>query len=86
MLSTKSKKCYTDIKYEDNAYLVFGPETRGLPEDYILENFENAARIPMRDIIRSLNLSNAVAIVAYEAERQLNYKNLLEVSPYFDKK
>ena len=72
LLSTKSKKCYT--------------ETRGLPEDYILENFENAARIPMRDIIRSLNLSNAVAIVAYEAERQLNYKNLLEVSPYFDKK
>ena len=86
LLSTKSKKCYTDIKYEDDSYLVFGPETRGLPEDYILENFENAARIPMRDIIRSLNLSNAVAIVAYEAERQLNYKNLLEVSPYFDKK
>ena len=86
LLSTKSKKCYTDVKYEDDAYLVFGPETRGLPEDFILDNFENAARIPMRDIIRSLNLSNAVAIVAYEAERQLNYANLLEVSPYFDKK
>ncbi len=86
LLSTKSKKAYTDIKYEDDAYLVFGPETRGLPEDYILENFENAARIPMREITRSLNLSNAVAIVAYEAERQLNYKDLLEVSPYFDKR
>lgn len=86
LLSTKSKKCYTDVKYEDEAYLVFGPETRGLPEDFILENFENAARIPMRDIIRSLNLSNAVAIVAYEAERQLNYKDLLQLSPYFDEK
>ncbi len=84
LLSTKSKKTYTDVKYEDDAYLVFGPETRGLPEDFILENFENAARIPMRDIIRSLNLSNAVAIVAYEAERQLKYKDLLEQSPYFD--
>ena len=86
LLSTKSKKCYTDLEYVDDAYLVFGPETRGLPEDYILENFENAARIPMRDIIRSLNLSNSVAIVAYEAERQLNYMNLLEESPYFDNK
>ncbi len=84
LLSTKSKKTYTDVKYEDDSYLVFGPETRGLPEDFILENFENAARIPMRDIIRSLNLSNAVAIVAYEAERQLKYKDLLEQSPYFD--
>ncbi len=86
LLSTKSKKNYTDLEYVDDAYLVFGPETRGLPEDYILENFENAARIPMRDIIRSLNLSNSVAIVAYEAERQLKYKDLLEISPYFDEK
>lgn len=84
LLSTKSKRTHSDVKYEDDAYLVFGPETRGLPEDFILENFENAARIPMRDIIRSLNLSNAVAIVAYEAERQLHYKDLLEESPYFD--
>ncbi len=86
LLSTKSKKTYSEIEYEDDAYLVFGPETRGLPEDFILENFDNAARIPMRDIIRSLNLSNAVAIVAYEAEKQLHFKNLLEESPYFDEK
>ncbi len=85
LLSTKSKKVYTEVKYEDDCYLVFGPETRGLPEDYILENFENAVRIPMRDNIRSLNLSNAVAIVAYEAERQLNYNGLKEVSDYFNK-
>ncbi len=85
LLSTKSQKVYTDVKYQDNCYLVFGPETRGLPEDYILENLENAVRIPMRDNIRSLNLSNAVAIVAYEAERQLNYTNLKEISDYFNK-
>lgn len=84
LLSTKSKKVYTDVKYEDGCYIVFGPETRGLPEDYILENFQNAVRIPMRKNIRSLNLSNAVAIVAYEVERQLDYLNLQEVSTYFD--
>lgn len=86
LFSTKSKQSYTDVKYEDDSYLIFGPETRGLPEDFILENFDSAVRIPMRDIIRSLNLSNSVAIAAYEAERQLNFKDLLEISPYFDEK
>lgn len=84
LLSTKSKKVYTDIKYEDDCYLVFGPETRGLPEDYILENIDNSVRIPMRKNIRSLNLSNSVAIVAYEVERQLCYKGLQETSKYFE--
>ena len=86
LLSTKSKKIYSDINYEDNCYLVFGPESRGLPEDYILEHFENAVRIPMREGIRSLNLSNSVAIVAYEVEKQLNFKDLQEISDYFDNK
>ena len=84
LLSTKANKVYTDIKYEDNSYLVFGPETRGLPEEYILDNFENSVRIPMKKNIRSLNLSNSVAIVAYEVERQLNYSGLQEKSNYFD--
>src|SRR5574344_13061 len=84
ILSTKSKKVYTDVKYEDGCYLVFGPETRGLPEDYILENINNSVRIPMRKNIRSLNLSNSVAIVAYEVERQLNYIELQETSKYFE--
>lgn len=84
LLSTKSKKTYTDVKYEDDCYLVFGPETRGLPEEYIKENFDMAVRIPMRKNIRSLNLSNSVAIVAYEVERQLNYLGLQEKSNYFD--
>lgn len=83
LLSTKSQKSYTDVEYQDNSYIIFGPETRGLPEEYILENFEHAVRIPMRDNIRSLNLSNSVAIVAYEIERQLNFKNLQVTSEYF---
>lgn len=85
LLSTKSKKSYTDVKYEEDAYIIFGPETRGLPENYILENFDTAVRIPMRENIRSLNLSNSVAIVAYEVERQWNFRNLQECSTYFDK-
>lgn len=85
LLSTKSKKCYTEPKYEDDAYIIFGPETRGLPEDYILENFDRAVRIPMSKNLRSLNLSNSVAIVAYEIERQWDFKNLEEYSSYFDK-
>ena len=83
LLSTKSQKVYSDVKYEDGAYLVFGPETRGLPEEYILEHFDKAVRIPMRKGIRSLNLSNSVAIVAYEAEKQINFTNLQETSDYF---
>lgn len=84
LLSTKSKKSYTDVKYEDDSYIVFGAETRGLPEKYILENFDHAVRIPMRENIRSLNLSNSVAIVAYEIERQLEFKNLNKISEYFE--
>ena len=88
LLSTKSKKVYSDVDYSklDEVYLIFGPETRGLPEDYILENFENAVRIPMRENIRSLNLSNSVAIVAYEVERQNSFNNLERCSKYFDNK
>ena len=86
LLSTKSKQSYTDVKYHDGDYLVFGPETRGLPEDFILENFSHAARIPMRETLRSLNLSNSVAIVAYEALRQIDFKGLEEQSKYFDNK
>lgn len=85
LLSTKSQKVYSDVKYEDGAYLVFGPETRGLPEDYILEHFDKAVRIPMREGIRSLNLSNSVAIVAYEAEKQINFIDLQETSTYFER-
>lgn len=85
LLTTKAKKIYTDVQYKDEDYLIFGPESRGIPESYILDNFESAIRIPMGNNIRSLNLSNSVAIVAYEAMRQLNFLNLEQASRYFDK-
>ena len=67
-LTTKTDKLYTDIKFKENDFIVFGPETRGLPEKYVKD--ENARTIPMKEGQRSLNLSNSVAIVAYEAIRQ----------------
>lgn len=69
-LTTKTQKLYTDIKFQDEDFLVFGPETRGLPEDLLEEKSQTAITIPMQDGQRSLNLSNSVAIVVYEALRQ----------------
>ncbi len=67
-LTTKSKKKYTDIKFEDEVFLVFGPESRGLPQEYVTR--DSAITIPMVEGQRSLNLSNSVAIVTYEVIRQ----------------
>lgn len=67
-LTTKTTKKYTDIKFQDGDFIVFGPETRGLPEKYVKD--ANALTIPMKEGERSLNLSNSVAIVAYEVIRQ----------------
>lgn len=67
-LTTKTKRLYTDIKFQDGDFIVFGPETRGLPSIYVQD--KNALTIPMKEGQRSLNLSNSVAIVAYEAIRQ----------------
>ena len=69
-LTTKSKKLYTDYKFQNNDFFVFGPETRGIPEDILHANSEFAITIPMEQGQRSLNLSNSVAIVVYEAIRQ----------------
>lgn len=69
-LTTKTKNIYTEVKFKDGDFLVFGPETRGLPEDLIFAKGENSITIPMNDGQRSLNLSNSVAIVVYEALRQ----------------
>lgn len=69
-LTTKSKIKYTEKKFSDGDFFVFGPETRGLPETLLKENSEYAVTIPMLDGQRSLNLSNSVAIVIYEAIRQ----------------
>ena len=67
-LTTKTSRKYTDIKFKDGDFLVFGPETRGLPEKYVKD--EHALTIPMQPGQRSLNLSNSVAIVTYEVIRQ----------------
>ena len=75
-LSTKGQKYYHQADYKEGDFLVFGPETRGLPEDYLnsLEN-EHVLRLPMFGHSRSLNLSNTVAIVVYEALRQNQFRN-----------
>lgn len=71
--TTKGKKRHSDVAFRGKTYLVFGKETRGLPEDLIRANREHALRIPMLDKIRSLNLSNSVAIAAYEVLRQWDF-------------
>ena len=77
-LSTKAPRCYTEAKFADECYLLFGKETKGLPEDFLEAHFEECIRIPMRSEARSLNLSNAVAITAFEALRQLEFPGLLD--------
>ena len=67
-LTTKAKRLYTEIEYKDGDFIVFGPETRGLPDKYVTD--KNAVTIPMKEGQRSLNLSNSVAITAYEVIRQ----------------
>lgn len=82
--STKSPRSYTDIAYPDGAYLFFGPETRGLPEDFLRENYERCVRIPMRGGLRSLNLSNSVAVAVYKVFRQRGFSGLEAESNYLE--
>ncbi|MEG1662632.1 MAG: TrmH family RNA methyltransferase, partial [Clostridia bacterium] len=76
--STKAQLRYDEVKYQEGDYLLFGKETRGLSEELLHENYDMTVRIPMVKDARSLNLSNSVAIVVYEAMRQINFENLLE--------
>lgn len=72
--STKGGKAYSDFSYQPGVALVFGPETRGLPQDWLNGSIPDAVlRLPMRPESRSLNLSNTVAVVVYEAWRQLDF-------------
>lgn len=86
-VTTKGKKVYSDVKYDelDEIFIIFGKETKGLPENILKKYLDKTIRIPMRKTLRSLNLSNAVAIVAYDVFRQCNFYNLEEISNYFDK-
>ncbi len=76
--STKSQKRYTDVSYPDGCFIVFGKESYGLSENLLKHNYEKCIRIPMDERARSLNLSNSVAIIAYEAMRQQNFAGLKE--------
>lgn len=76
MATTKAPKVYTEVSYEPDCYLMFGKESAGIPEEILVENQENCVRIPMWGDIRSLNLSNSVAVVLYEALRQNGFEKM----------
>ena len=78
MATTKAPKTYADVSYGPDDYLMFGKETAGIPEEILAENKEWCIRIPMTEHLRSLNLSNAAAIVLYEGLRQQNFVGLQE--------
>ena len=76
MATTKAQKVYTQAEYEPDCFLMFGKESAGIPEEILVENQERCVRIPMWGDIRSLNLSNAVSIVLYEALRQNGFEKM----------
>jgi tRNA (cytidine/uridine-2'-O-)-methyltransferase len=85
-VTTKGKHVYSEPDYEkcEEVFLLFGKETKGLPEDLLKKYIDKAIRIPMKEGLRSLNLSNSVAIVVYEVLRQNNFDNLQQISNYFE--
>ena len=84
--TTKGKHVYSEPDYSkmDEIFLLFGKETKGLPEDLLKKYIDKTIRIPMRKTLRSLNLSNSVAIVLYDVLRLQNFGDLEEISSYFD--
>lgn len=76
MATTKAPKTYTEVEYEPDCYIMFGKESAGIPEEILMEHKDNCVRIPMINEIRSLNLSNSVAIVLYEALRQNHFDHM----------
>ena len=78
LATTKAPRCYSQAQFRDGCYLIFGKETAGLPEDFRLAHAQRCIRIPMYENARSLNLSNSVAILTYEALRQLAFPGLLD--------
>ena len=77
-LSTKAPRSYAEVTFQDDCYLFFGKETKGLPEDFLQKHRDACIKLPMRQEARSLNLSNSVAIAVYEALRQLDFPGLKE--------
>ena len=84
--TTKGKHIYCEPDYSSmsEVFVLFGKETKGLPEDLLLKYINNTIRIPMRKTLRSLNLANSVCVVVYDILRQCNFDNLQEISDYFD--
>ncbi len=78
MATTKAKRAYTEVRFYPEDYIMFGKESAGIPEEILVEHEESCIRIPMLPAIRSLNLSNAVSIVLYEALRQNGFEGLQE--------
>ena len=76
MATTKGQHVYTEVNYEPDCYIMFGKESAGIPEEILVKNPDNCIRIPMLSEIRSLNLSNSVAVVLYEALRQNNFSSM----------
>lgn len=76
MATTKAEHTYTDVAFEDGDYIMFGKESAGIPEELLVKNKESCIRIPMWGEIRSLNLSNSVAVILYEALRQHNFEEM----------
>ena len=85
LATTKAKHCYTDVDFSnfEEVFVMFGKETKGLPEDLLEKYIDNTIRIPMIGDLRSLNLSNSVAIVAYEILRQTGFSDMKQISEYF---
>lgn len=77
MATTKALNTYADVSYEDDSFIMFGKESAGIPEEILLGYRESCIRIPMENDIRSLNLSNAVSIILYEAHRQHDFGNMI---------
>ena len=86
--TTKGKHCYSDVNYskfkDEEIFVLFGKETKGLPEPLLQKYIDKTIRIPMRPVLRSLNLSNSVCVIAYEILRQNNFGGLQGESEYFD--
>ena len=76
MATTKAHKTYTEVSYEPDCYIMFGKESAGIPEEILVDHEDTCVRIPMIGDIRSLNLSNSVAIVLFEALRQINFDHM----------
>lgn len=76
MATTKAEKIYNEVRYESDAFIMFGKESAGIPEELLMANKDNTIRIPMIGDIRSLNLGNSVAIILYEALRQNNFDGM----------